>query len=125
MTFGRRALFRSLAGFAGAAAMPTRALLDVAAAMEVAATDPAAPASPPVEPGFWAIVDEIGSRHRDQRVNPYEGISVEIATKRSWSTAYKQHWHAKEMAELRALRRQLEADEAFASRAARMLGWVR
>jgi hypothetical protein len=77
----------------------------------------------PEKPRHWRIINAMRQRHYETREALHEKMGAHIATKKSWSPAFKEHVDAQEIREFREFMHRLERDQKFADRVAGILGW--
>lgn len=77
----------------------------------------------PEEPRHWRMINALRERHYEAREALHEKMGAHIATKKSWSPAFKEHVHSQEIREFREFIQRLERDQKFADRVSSMLRW--
>jgi hypothetical protein len=117
-----------LAAFAALGVAPKAAAVSVAEAISVmpvgAATphDPMPVAGNGINWGYY-VAEQVRRKREQARAGELAyALSNEIASKRSWSPAFKLHCHQQDEQTHRALIEQLEWDNALSERIAAMMG---
>lgn len=127
---GRRALMTRILGAAAAAQVATPAQVIKAAGLGPSPAALGALAQPVGSPTGavnslmepWKFAEALRMAYYNQTVGADTRMHHSIATKRSWSQAYKQHWHGREMEELARVEEILRQDDAFRDRLMKLAG---